>query len=127
MLLPFVWLAETGYTYDVTMRVTDVLEGDKELKAGDYTITTDEGFTTASVSPKDKSIEWASFEKSLKEIQKEKGLKGSDFQSTWSSPAPDQKVLTRRFKLTYRELIFTQNISVAENHTFPWSMLWFLT
>lgn len=140
MLLPFVWLAETGYTYEVTMRVTDaknktatvrfrvqvlgskaradVLEGDKELKAGDYTITTDEGFTTASVSPKNKTIEWASFEKSMKEIQKEKGLNGSDFQSAWSSPTQDQRVLTRRFKLTYRELIFTQKIAVAENHTF---------
>ena len=139
-LLPLSAQAESGYTYDLTLRVTDaknkvtigrahvlttgskarveMLEGGKDLKPGDYSITLDGGVTTTSVSPVAKTIEWSGFAQAAAEILKEKGLSASNLKNAWSEPAPNQKVVTRSFQMVYKELIFRQNISVQENHSF---------
>jgi hypothetical protein len=140
-LLPLSALrAEIGYTFDLTVRTTDaknkvttgkmrvqtlgtkarldVIEGTKEMPAGEFMVTLDEGFSTATVSPTKKTIAWTGFEKSAREINREKGLTASGLSSAWSSPSPNQKTLTRSFKMVYRQLVFQQKIAIDESYTF---------
>jgi hypothetical protein len=130
-----------GYTYDIIVKSTDAkkkttngklrvqtlgskarveyIESDtKEASVGDYSITTDAGVSTASVSIAKKTIEWTGYDKSFKEINKEKALKGSNLKSEWTSPAANEKLLTRSFNMVYKQLVFVQKIDVKENHRF---------
>jgi hypothetical protein len=138
-------LAETGYTFDLQVKTTDaknkvttarmrvqtvgsrarvdVLESsgkgsEAEMMPGDFMVTLDEGFSTTWFYNQKKTMAQTGFASSAREINKEKALSASGLSSTWSSPAPNQKTLTRSFKMVYRQLVFKQNISIDENYSF---------